>query len=191
VPWLLCDYGQVLSQAPPTDDWESLCREAGYDDASAFHDAYWRHRPEYDRADLTAHEYWSLVARPASDFERLVEKDVGIWLHADQPSVDAAVRAAQRGFRLALFSNAPLEVAAGIDALEWMSPFERRFYSCHLRSIKPSRSAYTQVLDALDARPEDVWFFDDRAVNVDAALELGWRAELYRSPEQFEALRAE
>lgn len=191
MPWLLCDYGQVLSQAPPTDEWQLLCREAGYDDIGAFRDAYWRHRPEYDRADLTATDYWSLVSPPERDLDRLVELDIGIWLHAEAATVEAVTRTADKGFRLAIFSNAPLEVAAGIDALDWLSPFERRFYSCHLRSTKPSPSAYKLVLEALGAAPEDVWFFDDRAENVEAALLLGIRAELYKTPEQFEVLRAQ
>ena len=190
MPWLVCDYGEVLSLPPPQDEWQLLCQAAGYENTDDFHDAYWGHRPEYDRADLTAPEYWSLVAKAGFDLANLVELDVAMWLHADRQSVDAAIRAGERGFRLALLSNAPVEVAAGIDSRDWLQPFERRFYSCHLRATKPSPQAYVQVLDELGADPGDIWFFDDRPVNVEAAAQLGILAYLYQSPEQFDLLRA-
>ena len=32
-----------------------------------FWDAYWAHRPAYDRGDVTAEEYWRLVGHPPLD----------------------------------------------------------------------------------------------------------------------------
>ena len=60
--------------------------------------------------------------------------------------------------------------------------FTRRFFSCWLRAVKPEPAAYRAVLDALDARPEDVVFFDDRPANVAGAAELGIDARLFEHP---------
>ena len=189
--WLLCDYGQVLSTAPPADEWEALRRAAGAPSGDEFHALYWEHRPAYDRADVPAAEYWCRVLGEEPDEKRLEELfrwDVAMWLHPDEDSVAAALRTAERGFRLAILSNAPVEVAAGIAAQPWLAPFEHRFFSCDLRAIKPEPAAYAQVLAGLDVQPEQVVFFDDRPDNVAAAEELGIRAVLYRDPAQFDAI---
>jgi putative hydrolase of the HAD superfamily len=186
--WLLCDYGQVLSQAPPLEEWEALQALAGVAD---FPEIYWLYRPEYDRGDVTAAEYWTSVMGRAPSATRLAELialDTGMWLHLDPEALDGAERAAQRGFRLALFSNAPLEVAAGIDGLQPLGQFQPRFFSCRLRAIKPEPQAYAQVLSTLGAAPEDVVFVDDRPANVEAASALGMRAVLFEGPEQFEMI---
>ena len=105
---------------------------------------------------------------------------------ADAATLDAAQRAAQRGLRLAILSNAPLEMAKEIDAAPWLAPFTRRFFSCHLRAVKPEPAAYQAVLAALSARPEEVVFFDDRPVNVVAAAQLGIDARLFEAPAQLD-----
>ncbi len=189
--WLLCDYGQVLSTAPPEEEWDRLRLAVGGLSPSDFLAAYWDHRPAYDRADLSAAAYWKLVTGDEPDADRLariIRLDTAVWLHPDRPSVEAAVAAAGRGHRLAIFSNAPVEVAAAIDRLEWLEPFEARFYSCDLRAVKPEPAAYRQVLEGLGAAPGEVFFVDDRAANVDAARSAGIRAEVYSGPEVFDRL---
>jgi putative hydrolase of the HAD superfamily len=185
--WLLLDYGQVLCTAPPEDEWEELRQAAGYADADQFYDAYWEHRVAYDRGDMTAAEYWDQVA-PGGDLERLRRLDVDIWLHQYEPSVAAATAAASRGWHLAVFSNAPVDVAAGIDALSWLRPVERRFYSCRIGRVKPELEAYEHVLSELRAAPHEVVFFDDRPVNVDAAAELGIEAYVFTDAAQIESI---
>ena len=187
--WLLCDYGQVLSTAPPDDEWDRLRRAAGGMPADQFHAAYWEHRPAYDRADLDAAAYWGLVldGEPAGELlEEIIRLDTAVWLHPNRSSVEAAVRAAARGRRLAIFSNAPFEVAAAIDDLEWLQPFEARFYSCKLRAVKPEPDAYRQVLEGLGAPAGEVLFVDDRPDNVEAARREGIRAEVFTGPEVFD-----
>lgn len=190
--WLLCDYGKVLSEPPPPQEWAELARTAGRTDpAGDFDERYWRHRPAYDRGDIPAGEYWSRVVGGAPApalLARLVELDTAVWLHPDSASVAAAVRAGGRGFHLAILSNAPVEVAAGIDGLAELAPFERRFYSSALRAVKPEPEVYARVLATLRAEPGDVVLVDDRPANVDAAAAAGMHALLYRGPDQFDAL---
>jgi putative hydrolase of the HAD superfamily len=179
--WLLLDYGQVLSTPPPPDEWDALRRAAGPAgrDPDGFHRLYWQDRIAYDRGDLTVDEYWERVA-PDGAQPALRTLDVAMWLHPHRPTVEAAVRAKQNGWRLAILSNAPVEVAKGIDALGWLEPFERRFYSCELRAVKPERAVYAHVLADLGVTdPARVVFFDDRPENVEAAVALGLDARLF------------
>lgn len=140
--------------------------------------AYWADRPAYDRADLTAAEYWErLIGRAPdpADLKKLIAQDRDMWLHPNQHSLDALAGAP----RLALFSNAPLEVAEGIDAAPWVAPFTKRFFSCYLRATKPDPAAYAKVLAELPAEPGEVVFVDDRPPNVEAARGLGIDAHLF------------
>jgi putative hydrolase of the HAD superfamily len=192
--WLLLDYGQVLCTAPPADEWAALHRAARPDlTGDAFYELYWSHRAAYDRGDLTAAGYWAEVA-PEADPASVAAGgavralDVDIWMHPHQPSVDALAGRAAEGWRLALFSNAPVEVAAAIDGLGWLKPVERRFYSCHLGRVKPEPEAYLAVLDGLGVEAGRVVFFDDREANVQAARKLGIRAHVFTDAAQLRHL---
>jgi putative hydrolase of the HAD superfamily len=188
VTWLLCDYGEVLCLAPPAADRAALEAAAGRDGPGFWAD-YWAHRAPYDRADLTVAEYWSIVLGTppgAASLKKLIDADVAGWLHPNTAALAATARAAARGLRLALFSNAPVEVAAGIDAQRWLRSFEPRIFSCRLGAVKPEPAAFTAALAVLGCRPEEVVFFDDRPPNVAAARELGLRATLFTDPAQFD-----
>jgi putative hydrolase of the HAD superfamily len=190
VTWLLCDYGEVLSRPPTERDRAELAAEAAWDPARGdFWEAYWVDRPAYDRADLTAFEYWSRLLQRSPEpaqLQRLTKADAAGWMHPNDLSLAAVRRARQRGLRLAILSNAPVEVADEIDAAPWLASFTERFFSCRLRAVKPEPAAFQAVLSALDARPHEVVFFDDRAGNVAAAAELGINARLFEDPAQFD-----
>ena len=175
--WLLCDYGEVLSLPQPAATVAAMCEVAGVG-TDHFLRAYWEHRPGYDRGDLDASGYWTAVLgrRPGGGLGRLVELDVEGWLHVDGASVAAAVGC---GARLALLSNAPVEVAAAIDRLPALAAFEPRLFSCDLRRVKPEPAAFSLTVERLGASPGSVVFVDDRAANVEAASAAGLRAVRY------------
>ena len=192
VSWLICDYGEVLSLAPPPEDRAALEAATGWEGtAESFWDSYWAHRRAYDRGDVSATEYWeSVLSREIAGeaLDRIIQADVAGWLRPNQRCVEAIGELRDRGVRLALFSNAPAEVAAGIAAAPWMSPFSRKFFSCDLGAVKPEAAAYKAVLEGLGVRAEEVLFVDDRPVNVAGAEALGIRAVLFESPEQLAGL---
>lgn len=189
--WLLCDYGEVLSQPQPETDFAAIAHWAGRDD-DRFPADYWEHRPPYDRAEITAADYWAaVIGGHCPDVEpdrlgQLIALDVASWLHPNVASVRAARRAHARGHRLAILSNAPLEVADAIDGLEWLEPFAPRIFSCRVGAIKPEPEVFVAALDALGAQPDEVIFIDDRAANVIAARSLGLQAAVFENPEQFD-----
>jgi FMN phosphatase YigB (HAD superfamily) len=58
-----------------------------------------------------------------------------------------------------------------------LGALRHQFASCVLGLAKPDRAIYEAVTCALDARPEQVLFFDDTLHNVEAARAHGWRAD--------------
>ncbi|MGH9054806.1 MAG: HAD-IA family hydrolase [Acidimicrobiales bacterium] len=191
--WLLCDYGEVLSLPPTLEDRAALAATAGWEPARGdFWEAYWADRIAYDRGDVTAGVFWeAMIGRQPdpSSLDRIVARDVAMWLHPNVESVAAAQRAAERGLRLAILSNAPVEVADGIDAAPWLAPFTRRFFSCRIRSVKPEPAVYKAVLEALGAEPGEIFFFDDRPANVAGARAAGIRAEVWSGPADLDGVK--
>jgi putative hydrolase of the HAD superfamily len=187
--WLLCDYGEVLSLAQPADDRVRL--EEAARSGPGFWAGYWKHRPDYDRGSTAVADYWSAVLgrRPnRRELERLVERDVAAWLHPNPETLAAVGRAAQRGFRLAILSNAPHEVANAIDGASWFADFVPRLFSCRVGMIKPEAGIYAAALTALDAIAEEVFFLDDRPENVSAARRIGMQAHLFSTPADVDAV---
>ena len=190
--WLICDYGEVLSLAPPAEDRAALEAAARWPETSeTFWNSYWTERQPYDRGDVSASEYWEAVLDRSvteAELSRLIDADVAGWMHPNVRSVEAIASLRDRGVQLALFSNAPVEVAAGIAAASWMAPFSRMFFSCDLRAVKPEPAAYRAVLDGLHVTANDVVFVDDRPANVAGAEAVGIPAVLFEGAGQLAAL---
>jgi putative hydrolase of the HAD superfamily len=64
--------------------------------------------------------------------------------------------------------------------------FTRQFLSFEIGYLKPDPMAYNKVIDALKVRPEEIFFVDDRFINVEAARALGIHAEVFTSTAQLE-----
>jgi putative hydrolase of the HAD superfamily len=177
IEWLLVDYGEVLSMAPPDATVTELAAIAGVR-RDEFRERYWRYRPDYDRGQ-TPERYWSEVldrdlTRQRSVVERLTTVDIDGWSHLNVASLRTTLNFAHRnGLRLALLSNAPEAQADAIDGSDWIRHFDHRFYSCQLRRIKPEPGIFIEALNTMGATPEQVLFIDDRAENTTAAADLG------------------
>ncbi|MFT5550262.1 MAG: epoxide hydrolase-like predicted phosphatase [Gammaproteobacteria bacterium] len=63
-----------------------------------------------------------------------------------------------------------------------LSHFEQVFVSSDMGSRKPEPAIYLRALEHIDVEPENVIFFDDLAINVEAARALGMTAVQVHSP---------
>jgi putative hydrolase of the HAD superfamily len=182
--WVLFDYGNVISRPQPQPDIDMLAQVSGCP-VTEFVGAYWRHRVEYDRAELDGVTYWQKVAAAlgktfsGAEIAELVRLDVLSWLHLQPGTVALIEDVARSGHQLAMLSNAPAEVAEALKALPVAAHFQRTAFSCFLGSAKPDPGTYLAVLELLGARPPEVIFFDDRPENVASAAALGIRAILF------------
>ncbi len=60
--------------------------------------------------------------------------------------------------------------------------FDTHFASHLTGFIKPDRDAFMHVVETLDCRPDEILFFDDNRLNVDAATQIGMRAVRVQGP---------
>ena len=182
---LLVDYGEVMSKPPPAGTLQELAELGGLP-THELGRRYWHHRPDYDRGQ-TSEDYWSTVLRrPFTSvdplLENLVATDVRGWLHLNPPTLRILVDIARRGTQLALLSNAPHPQADAMDSCSWARLFAHRLYSCRLGIAKPDPSIFEQALDILGAAPERILFIDDKAANTRAAARLGLRTLTFSTP---------
>jgi putative hydrolase of the HAD superfamily len=94
--------------------------------------------------------------RPDTDrLRKLVALDSASWLHPDE-EVLAAERAARRGYRLAILSNAPIELADEPDRVPWLVALGSRLFSCRLRWSKPDPEILQGAFARLDSAADQV-----------------------------------
>jgi putative hydrolase of the HAD superfamily len=173
--WIVFDYGGVLSLPQPESDNVAMAHAVGAD-PEEFRHGYWRHRLDFDRADLTPHAYWSAVLGRAvthSEVARLVAMDVASWAHPDEATVTLLGELIEAGRDVALLSNAPVCVGDGLDELPWIAAIGHRFYSGRMGLVKPDREIYEAMAHALGAAPAEIVFIDDRLENVEGAERAG------------------
>ena len=193
--WVLFDYGGVICTPQPDSDVELLASAAGVS-VPVFSDGYWAHRLAYDRAELDGTTFWQKVAAgagrtfTAAQVAELIRLDIASWLHLRPGTVTLIEDLAAAGYRLAMLSNAPAEVAEVVAALPVAACFEHCAFSYALRSVKPEPDCYLAVLGMLGASPADVVFLDDRPENVAAAQALGIRSVQFTDPGQARAALA-
>ncbi|HEY5335968.1 MAG TPA: HAD family phosphatase [Mycobacteriales bacterium] len=173
-PWLLVDYGMVISLPFDEDAYDALADLLGTE-ARHLRERYWQHRLAYDGGQ-SSEDYWSRVAgRPVSEAEAasLNAQDVAGWERVDPLVLDLLDEQRQRGTRLALLSNAPFTQADAYDRAAWARLFEHLLVSSRLGLTKPDPAIFARALKLLEAAPRDVTFVDDRPENVAAAAVLG------------------
>ena len=66
--------------------------------------------------------------------------------------------------------------------------FDHLFFSCEVGWQKPQHAYYQYVEKTLNLEKESILFWDDFRVNVEAAREFGWNAELYTDFDEFEKI---
>ena len=147
-----------------------------------FDDAYERH----ERGEITAHEYFAhLSARLQL---RAAPEDVEAGWNAifagEIAETRLLVEQARRKLPCHAFTNTNASHMARWSALypQVVLAFERIFASHQIGLRKPERSAFAYVCRTLALSPDAILFFDDSAMNVEAARAAGLRGVLVRTP---------
>jgi putative hydrolase of the HAD superfamily len=187
-PWLLLDYGDVISLPYDEQVGAEVARLLDLAPEELM-ERYWVNRPLLD-SGVPSVPYWSGVAgRDVSEAEaaQLDQVDLGGWARTNADMLALVEEQKAAGVRLALLSNAPHVQADAFEKVAWTAGFEHVFVSARLGMIKPDRAIFEHVLAELGARPEDVTFVDDRAANIEAAAALGIRCVLFTNVEDLRA----
>ncbi|AWB83471.1 HAD family hydrolase [Corynebacterium liangguodongii] len=158
---------------------------------------YWAHRDDYDLG-LPEDEYWPKVLRDAGldetaydgvDFEGLGALD-GARNSVLVPETEELLFDLRAGgHHIGLLSNAPTSMIKAVRESDWGSQIEVKIFSAEVGVAKPAQRIFEIAEGQLKERypeyeRETTFFFDDRQVNIDGALEFGWDAHLWEGAEE-------
>jgi len=108
--------------------------------------------------------------------KRFLESFIG-WPTGLYPGTLELLSRIPRRYRRALLSNSnPLHWPRVLDEMGLRPVFDDHFVSHLTGHIKPDHAAFAHVLQSLGCRPAEVLFFDDNALNIDAARHMGLHA---------------
>ncbi len=188
---VIFDYGMVLSAPPDAAAHRQLVRTFGAP-AEIFEKHYWTYRRAYDAGEFNGAGYWlrcasaAGVTLTAAQITELIQADIRMWGHLNQPMVDWALQVAQAGFRTGILSNIGKELADALVRSPWVSEFNHNTWSSRLRLTKPDPAIYHHALEGLGVAPEEALFLDDRPENVLGAQAVGLQAVIFRDPQKLE-----
>jgi putative hydrolase of the HAD superfamily len=114
----------------------------------------------------------------------LIANDILMWSSLNSTMVDWAIAISRSGFKTGILSNIPFEIADVFQHFGWAKGFTHNTWSCYLRMAKPDPAIYHHVVDALQVRPEEVLFLDDRQENILSAEAVGLQGILFRDVAQ-------
>lgn len=184
---LIFDFGNVLCFPPSPEKIASAASYCGLPE-HAFLEAFWKERLEYDAGRLTPLEYWTSVTNSTFAREhlaRLIEIEVDFWTHYDDRPLGwiAALRAA--GIRVGILSNLPRVLGEDLRGKNYVRHFDHVTFSYELLTVKPQAAIYRHAIEGLGVAPHEALFLDDKLPNVHGAIEVGLRAELFTTWEDF------
>jgi putative hydrolase of the HAD superfamily len=187
---VIFDYGEVLCHHPTPAEMEQLAAFFSVE-VSAFPELWERNRGPFDRGDLTAEAYWSLLARDAGvtidsdQLRQICELDISMWSNINLKMVEWASQLRLGGIKTGLLSNMhPDMVAHCRENFRWLEHFDHTTFSGDVRLIKPDPAIYQHALRGLGVAATETLFLDDREANVIAAQALGINAIRFHSIKQ-------
>ncbi len=88
------------------------------------------------------------------------------------------LHALKSNYTTALFSNSnEIHWPIKMGKMQLKDAFHHHFASHLMGMAKPDEEAYQYVIDSFDVSPQQILFFDDNQMNVDAARKVGMNSE--------------
>ena len=184
---VIFDYGEVLCYTPSAADYARLADFFGVK-SDEFSELWARNRGPFDRGDLTAEAYWSMLAADAgtvigpAELRAICELDMAMFSNINSSMVEWMRQLRSSGLKVGLLSNMhPDMVAHCRREFPWIADFDFATFSGDVRLIKPDPAIYRHTLHGLGVSAEEALFLDDREANIQAARDLGIHAIQFRS----------
>src|ERR1019366_3914593 len=149
---VILDYGDVISQPPDPAAISAMAAMFGLAE-DRFRQLYASLRHAYDRGDISAHQYWTEMARTAgaelsaSQVEHLREIDLAMWSRLNPSVLHWARRLRSTGIKTAVLSNMHDDMVQKIRKdPKWAETFDCLTLSSAVHMAKPDAGIFTYCL---------------------------------------------
>ena len=190
---IIFDVGDVLLDYR----WQQMLMDYGLDEAEAYRVG----RELFDDPDGLWHEYDLAVKSQEEiiqEFEQKHPKDAevirwfishGEYMHVARLAIWKLVHQLKEvGYHLYILSNYPeILFKKHTQYADFMDDMEGMVVSYMLHVGKPERVVYQTLCDRYGLNKEECLFFDDRAENVQGAIDFGMRAKRVLSAKELAA----
>ena len=180
---IIFDVGDVLLDYR----WQQMLMDYGLDESEAYRVG----RELFDDPDGLWHEFDLGVKSQEEiiqEFEQKHSKDAevirwfishGEYMHVARPAIWKLVhQLKEAGYHLYILSNYPeILFKKHTQYADFMDDMEGMVVSYMLHVGKPERIVYQTLCDRYGLNKEECLFFDDRAENVQGAIDFGMRAK--------------
>lgn len=180
---IIFDVGDVLLDYR----WQQMLMDYGLDESEAYRVG----RELFDDPDGLWHEFDLEVKSQEEiiqEFEQKHPKDAevirwfishGEYMHVARPAIWKLVhQLKEAGYHLYILSNYPeILFKKHTQYADFMDDMEGMVVSYMLHVGKPERIVYQTLCDRYGLNKEECLFFDDRAENVQGAIDFGMRAK--------------
>ena len=188
---LVFDVGMVLVDFVPYP----VLKKMGYSDEvserickATVRNPVWK---EYDRGVWSTEQVHDAMVQA----DPLLEKEIRYFLaHMDDTIVERPAivpwfcELKQEGYKLYFLSNYPhLLYEQTRKHMPFLPVVDGGIFSYREKMIKPDPAIYRCLTERYDLKAEECLFFDDRQENVDGALRVGMKAELFTNIEKMQA----
>lgn len=183
---VIFDIGNVLIEWQPERQYDQWI---GEDRRKAMFSAVDLHAMN-DRID--AGENWRDVIYDTADLYPEWRKEIIAWhrnwIALASPVIPHSVHLQRalraKGIPVFNLTNFGIESYAYAETIyAFLTEFDRRYISGHMKVIKPAARIYQMVEEDCGIAPKHLLFADDRADNVNAATARGWNAHLFEHPQ--------
>jgi putative hydrolase of the HAD superfamily len=148
---------------------------------------YWDNRQIYDRGLVSGAEYFKNILADSGIFpddqaiETMIARDVESWSRINAETERLMRDIKEAGLKVGILSNM---VRPFLDTVRKNNPVfsipDVEVYSCEVDTVKPEKKIYELLLSALGTKADELVFFDDTRINVDAAEKLNIHAFLWQ-----------
>jgi len=184
------DYGGVIAFFQDADAMKDMADMAGIDE-SLMKKIYWDNRSIYDQGLVDGIGFYKHILTDIGVFadpdllEKLIVRDMESWSHVNPKSEKLIRELKTSGIKLGILSNMVQDFLDRIkDTLPVFDLMDTNVFSCEVGRVKPDNKIYGILLSRLGCKAEELVFFDDLELNVNAALAMGIHSFLWTNPEE-------
>lgn len=157
-------------------------RSTEFADRDAVKSAIWKHRRAYDLGQPPA-EYWAAVARELGakdvDLSDVFQVEVDRWRSPLPDAIDLLDALEEPPVKVGVLANAPAPLARAFLDQDWAEVVDVAHFSGATGLLVPDERMFALMEQDLDAKPQEIVYFDNNPGHVEAATARGWDAHVW------------
>jgi len=143
---------------------------------------------QFKQGRLSEDQFWDLTRQEFNiQFSNQeISKLLADSYSVNQNVVDYVKKVRSEGIKTCICTNNfPTRINALNQKFNFLSDFDIQVFSYEVGATKPDLKIFKTLIDKSDVQPQEIFYTDDKEINVEAAKSLGINAIVYTNFEDF------